>query len=681
LTSSLLSFFQGSSRKRKQGGPEVADVILSKTTSSASSGKTSFPAGSKLLPEWSLGLVKINMTALGFSTIGPVTIHDLCKPRPNDPFPSDVGAGSMFGSGVPIPTTNDGDSKEAIIKKWTDYGDQVQAERFVIRNAVEDLLAGFMPFPFAFPSPIELGPFALKVSNNPSSSSCTAIAHWIETGRLEKRKGSCGPLGQLLSEASKSLERIRAKANDKHWPVPSGAVGMIGPAGKNMDGAILLKQLRMLNPNLPITAEMCGVTGGAGQNIDASILLKRLRKLYPDLIVTAEMCGMTGGAGQNMDASITLQEYRALDPDLIVTAEMCGMTGGAGQNMDASITLQEYRALDPDLVITAEMVNMTGAPGRSMDASNVLHARRRESPDEVFSAEDVGMPGATGLTMNASIKLSDLRRLFPGRDFSAAEVGMPGGAGRNIDASIKLRDLRDLYPDLIVTAEMCGMTGATGIAMDAALHNADLPLMRREPSQYTGFPRKNLKEQQAQHRNLIAQGVHFYVDGKARTPCQAHLELELKLKSLNTREPSTTASFSLQKAYERMGEKGNLRLVKVCSKHATSTSPGVKGFDIYAYFPPPALSSVQSASSSIGSNVVQEPVRPSAFSLLKPSTGAPLKRTVGHVRNDNAKCPWPGCTHPPFSLTTDMKRHFNSHTEGSTEVKRGGASHKKNLKK
>jgi len=82
----------------------------------------------------------------------------------------------MFGSGVPIPTTNDGDSEEAIIQKWTDYGDQVQAERFVIRNAVEDLLAGIMPFPFAFPSPIELGPFALKVSNNPSSSSCTSLA-------------------------------------------------------------------------------------------------------------------------------------------------------------------------------------------------------------------------------------------------------------------------------------------------------------------------------------------------------------------------------------------------------------------------------------------------------------------------------------------------------------------------
>jgi len=365
LTSSLLSFFQESSRKRKQGGPEVVDVISPKTTSSASSGKTagisllkkkvsapapapspvtsgvltapqiilppppparptvatSFPAGSKLPPEWGLGLVKINMTALGFSTIGPVTIHDLCKPRPNDPFPSDVGAGSMFGSGVPIPTTNDGDSEEAIIQKWTDYGDQVQAERFVIRNAVEDLLAGIMPFPFAFPSPIELGHFALKVSNNPSSSSCTAIAHWIESGRLEKRKGSCGPLGQLLSEASKSLERIRAKAKDKHRPVPSGAVGMFGPAG---------------------------------------------------------------------------------------------------QNMNASIKLKEYRAL---------------------------------------------------------------------------------------------------YPDLIVTAEMCGMTGATGIAMNAAIENADLPLMQKVPSQYSGRSRNNLEEQQAQHRNLIAQGVLFSVDGKKRTPC------------------------------------------------------------------------------------------------------------------------------------------------------------------
>jgi hypothetical protein len=131
-----------------------------------------------------------------------------------------------------------------------------------------------------------------------------------------------------------------------------------------------------------------------------------------------------------------------------------------------------------------------------------------------------------------------------------------------------------------------------------------------------------------------------------------------------------------------LGGQGNLRLVKVCStKQATSTSPGVKGFDIYAYFPPPALSIAQAASSNIDSNVVQETVRPSAFSLLKPSTGAPLKRTVGHVRNDNAKCPWPGCTRPPFSLTTDMKRHFNSHTVGSTEVKRGSAGHKKNLKK
>ncbi len=225
------------------------------------------------------------------------------------------------------------------------------------------------------------------------------------------------------------------------------------------------------------------------------------------------------------------------------------------------------------------------------------------------------------------------------------------------------------------------MAGAPGRAMDAALHNADLPLMLKDPSQYPGIQRTHIKEQQAQHKKLMDQGVLFYVDGKVCTPCQAHLELELKLKSLNSDKASTSASFSLQKAYERMGEKGNLRLVKACSTHATSTSPGEKGFDIYAYYPPPALSAAQSASSNIDSNVVQEPVRPSAFSLLKPSTGAPLKRTVGHVRNDNAKCPWPGCTHPPFSLTTDMKRHFNSHTEGSTEVKRGGASHKKNLKK
>jgi hypothetical protein len=228
---------------------------------------------------------------------------------------------------------------------------------------------------------------------------------------------------------------------------------------------------------------------------------------------------------------------------------------------------------------------------------------------------------------------------------------------------------------------MCGMTDGAGKNIDAAIVSANLPLMKRNPSQYSGSVRNHLKEQQAQHQNLIDLGVHFSVDGKACTPCEAHLELELKLKSLNTRDPSTSASFSLQKAYERMGEQGNLRFVKVCYKHPTATSPGVEGFDIYAYYPPPALSSAQSASSSIDSNVVQEPVRPSAFSLLKPSTGAPLKRTVGRVRNDNAKCPWPGCTLPPFSRTLNMTRHFNSHTEGSTEVKSGGASHKKNLKK
>jgi len=225
------------------------------------------------------------------------------------------------------------------------------------------------------------------------------------------------------------------------------------------------------------------------------------------------------------------------------------------------------------------------------------------------------------------------------------------------------------------------MTGASGRTMDASLHNADLPLMLKDPSQYPGIQRTHIKEQQAQHKNLIDLGVRFYVNGEARTPCEAHLELELKLKSLNSENASNSASFSLQKAYERMGGKGNLRFVKVCSKQSTSNSPGVEGFDIYAYFPPPALSAAQSASSSIDSSVVQEPVRPSAFSLLMSSTGAPLKRTVGHVRNDNAKCPWPGCTHPLFPRRTNMTRHFNSHTVGSTDVKVGGAGHKKNLKK
>jgi hypothetical protein len=577
---------------------------------------TSFLAGSKLSDEWFLGTVMIDMAIIGYESIGPVIIHDLStKKRPKDGILSGAGAGCMFETGVPIPVANAADSDEVVFEKWKNYGHQVQSSRKVIRSAVEDLLAGIMPTPFELPPSIPLGPFASAVSINPSCCSCTSLAHQIETIGLEKRKGSCGPLGQLLSEASMSLERIRAKANDKHWPVPSGAVGMIGPAGQNMDGAILLKQLRKLNPNLPITAEMCGVTGGAGQNIDASILLKRLRKLYPDLIVTAEMCGMTGGAGQNIDASITLQEYRAHDPDL---------------------------------VITAEMVNMTGASGRSMDASNMLHARRRESPDEVFSAADVGMPGASGRSMDASNKLHARRRESPGQAVSAADVGMPG---------------------------------ATGISMDAALHNVGLPLMRRDPSQYTGFARKNLEDQQAQHRNLIARGVLFSVDGNVCTPCEAHQFLELELKNQNSNSASHWASHSLYRAVECMGKPGDAKFFKVCSKHATSTSPGVKGFDIYAYYPPPALSSAQSASSSIDSNVVQEPVRPSAFSLLKPSTGAPLKRTVGRVRNDNAKCPWPGCTLPPFSRTLNMTRHFNSHTEGSTEVKSGGASHKKNLKK
>jgi len=412
---------------------------------------TSFLAGSKLSDEWFLGTVMIDMAIIGYESIGPVIIHDLStKKGPKDGILSGAGAGCMFETGVPIPVANAADSDEVVFEKWKSYGHQLQSSRKVIRNAVENLLAGIMPTPFALPPLIPLGPFAYAVSINPSSSSCTSLAHQIETIGLEKRKGSCGPLGFLLREASKSLERIRAMAKDEHWPVPSGAVGMIGPAGKNMDASIV---------------------------------------------------------------------------------------------------------------------------------------------------------------------------------------------------------------------------------------SANLPLMKRNPSLYSGFPRNNLEEQQAQHRNLIAQGVLFSVDGKARTPFQAHLELELELKRLHTQSPSFSASFSLQKAYERMGEKGNARLLRVCSTHATSTSPGEKGFDIYAYYPPPALSSAQSASSSIDSSVVQEPMRPSAFSLLMSSTGAPLKRTVGHVRNDNAKCPWPGCTHPPFSRTTDMKRHFNSHTVGSTEVKSGGAGHKKNLKK
>jgi len=250
-------------------------------------------------------------------------------------------------------------------------------------------------------------------------------------------------------------------------------------------------------------------------------------------------------------------------------------------------------------------------------------------------------------------------------------------------ASKSLKEIRRIRgdPNFSVPAGAVGMPGSTGRMMDAALHNANFPLMKRNPSLYPGNVSTQLEEQQAQHKKLMDQGVLFSVDGNVCTPCKAHQFLELKLKSLNSDNASSSASFSLQKAYERMGEKGNLRFVKVCSTHATSTSPGVKGFDICAYIPPPALSSAQSASSSIGSNVVQEPVRPSAFSLLMSSTGAPLKRTVGRVQNDNAKCPWPGCTHPPFSRTPSMTRHFNSHTVGSTDVKVGGAGHKKNLKK
>ncbi len=482
---------------------------------------TSFLAGSKLSDEWFLGTVMIDMAIIGYESIGPVIIHDLStKKGPKDGILSGAGAGCMFETGVPIPVANAADSDEVVFEKWKSYGHQVQSSRKVIRNAVEDLLAGIMPTPFELPPLIPLGPFACAVSINPSCCSCTSLAHWIETGRLEKRKGSCGPLGFLLREASKSLERIRAKAKDKHWPVPSGAVGMIGPASKNMDGAILLKQLRKLNPNLPITAEMCGVTGGAGQNIDASIVLHQLRERFPDLIVTAEMCGMTGGAGQNIDASIV---------------------------------------------------------------------------------------------------------------------------------------------------------------------SANLPLMKRNPSQYSGSIRNHLKEQQAQHQNLIDLGVHFSVDGKACTPCEAHLELELKLKSLNSDKASTSASFSLQKAYERMGEQGNLRLVKVCSKLPTPTSPGENGFDIYAYLPPPALSTAQSASSSNGSSVVQEPVQPSAFTALMSSTGGPIKRTVSYntarqahtaSRNGSFKCTWPGCTMAPFPRQDNMKNHLKLHTEGSNDVKRGRPSHK-----
>ena len=232
---------------------------------------------------------------------------------------------------------------------------------------------------------------------------------------------------------------------------------------------------------------------------------------------------------------------------------------------------------------------------------------------------------------------------------------------------------------------MVDMAGAPGRDMDAALHNADLPLMLKDPSQYPGIQRTHIKEQQAQHKKLMDQGVLFYVNGKACTPCDAHLELELKLKSLNSSNASNSASFSLQKAYERMGEKGNLRLVKVCSKHPTTTSPGEKGFDIYAYYPPPPLSTAQLASSSNGSSVVQEPVQPSAFTALMSSTGGPIKRTVSYntarqahtaSRNGSFKCTWPGCTMAPFPRQDNMKNHLKLHTEGSNDVKRGRPSHK-----
>jgi hypothetical protein len=387
-----------------------------------------------------------------------------------------------------------------------------------------------------------------------------------------------------------------------------------------------LKEIRRIrgDPNFKVPAGAVGMPGATGLAMDASIKLSDLRRLFPGRDFSAAEVGMPGGAGRNIDASIKLRALRDLYPDLIVTAEMCGVTGGAGQNIDASIKLQEYRALDPDLIVTAEMCGMTGAPGRSMDASNMLHVLRTESP---------------------------------GQAVSAADVGMPGPPGKN---------------------------------MDAALHNADLPLMQKDPSQYSSTVRTQLEEQQAQHKKLMDQGVLFSVDGNVCTPCKAHQFLELKLKSLNSDNASSSASFSLQKAYERMGEQGNLRLVKVCSKFATPTSPGVKGFDIYAYYPPPPLSTAQSASSSDGGSVVQEPVQPSAFTALMSSTGGPIKRTVCYdtarqahnpSRNGSFKCTWPGCTSATFSRPDSRDRHFNRHTEGSTVIKKGRPSHKKNLKK
>jgi hypothetical protein len=134
-----------------------------------------------------------------------------------------------------------------------------------------------------------------------------------------------------------------------------------------------------------------------------------------------------------------------------------------------------------------------------------------------------------------------------------------------------------------------------------------------------------------------------------------------------------------------MGEKGNLRFVKVCSKLATPTSPGEKGFDIFAYFPSPALSTAQSASNSDGSSVVQEPVQPSALTALMSSTGGPIKRTVSYntarqahtaSRNGSFKCTWPGCTMAPFPRQDNMKNHLKRHKEGSNEVKKGRPSHK-----
>jgi hypothetical protein len=144
-------------------------------------------------------------------------------------------------------------------------------------------------------------------------------------------------------------------------------------------------------------------------------------------------------------------------------------------------------------------------------------------------------------------------------------------------------------------------------------------------------------------------------------------------------------SYFLDKAFECMGEKGNLRFVKVCSKLATPTSPGEKGFDIFAYFPPPALSTAQSASNSDGSSVVQEPVQPSALTALMSSTGGPIKRTVSYntarqahtaSRNGSFKCTWPGCTMAPFPRQDNMKNHLKRHKEGSNEVKKGRPSHK-----